>query len=101
MKNKIKGVGIKSIEVVSFVTPKQLLESFRIEEDNEYEYEIKLKVFARVLEKDTTESFTLLFFSPKKLVRLFILKEVNPSPDSKIIQLLTFDNLFPSLRQSR
>lgn len=48
MKNKIKGVGIKSIEVVSFVTPKQLLESFRFEEDNEYEYEIKLKKFLRV-----------------------------------------------------
>ena len=65
MKNKIKGVGIKSIEVVSFVTAKQLLESFRFEEDNEYEYEIKLKVFARVLKKDTTESFTLLFFHQK------------------------------------
>lgn len=48
MKNKIKGVGIKSIEVVSFVTAKQLLESFRFEEDNEYEYEIKLKKFLRV-----------------------------------------------------
>ena len=65
MKNKIKGVGIKSIEVVSFVTAKQLLESFRFEEDNEYEYEIKLKVFARVLKNDTTESFTLLFFHQK------------------------------------
>ena len=35
------------------------------------------------------------FFSKlKKLVRLFILKEVKPSPDSKLIKLLTLDYLF-------
>ena len=39
--------------------------------------------------------------SPTKLVRLFILKEVKPSPDGKMIKLLTFDNLFPPLRHSR
>ena len=45
--------------------------------------------FLRVLsKKDTSESFILLF-SPKKLVRLFILKEVKPSPDSRMIKLLT------------
>ena len=37
------------------------------------------------------------FFSPKKLVRLFILKEVKPSPDSKMIKRLTFDKFFPPL----
>ena len=43
------------------------------------------------------------FFSPKKLVRLFILKEVKPSPDSKMIKRLTFEqyNLFPPLGHSR
>ena len=39
----------------------------------------------------------------KKLVLLFTLKEVKPSPDSKMIKLLTFEqyNLFPPLRHSR
>ena len=57
-----------------------LLESFRFEDDNNYEYdEIKLKVFVRVLKKR----------QPGKLVRLFILKEVEPFPDNKMIKLLT------------
>ena len=64
------------------------LDSFRFEDENEYEYE------TLVLKKETLESL-LLFFSPKKLVRLFIVKEVKPFPDSKMINLLTFDNLFP------
>ena len=34
----------------------------------------RLKVFERFQKKDTPESFILLFFSPKKLVRLFALK---------------------------
>ena len=51
----------------------------------------------RILKKDTPERFILLFFHQKKLVRLFILKEVKPSPDGKMIKLLTFDNLFPPL----
>ena len=53
------------------------------------------------LKKYTPESFILLF-SPKQLVwLLFMLKEVKLSSDSKMIKLLTFDNLFPSLRHSR
>ena len=68
-------------------------ENFRFEDENEYE--IKLKIFARVLKKKTPRKASFYFFSPKKLVRLFILKEVKPSPDSKMIKLLTFDNLFP------
>ena len=46
------------------------LESSRFEDENEYEYEIKLKVFARVSKKDTPESFIFLsffFFPPKKV----------------------------------
>ena len=39
--------------------------------------------------------------SPIKLARLFILKEViKPSPDSKMLKFLTFDDLFPPLRHS-
>ena len=54
----------------------------------------------RVLRKDIPES-SIILFSTKKLVRFFILKKVKASPDSKIIKLLTFDNLFPPLRHSR
>ena len=78
------------------------LEISRFEDANEYEYEIKLKVFARVLKKRLPESFIFLFFfHQKKLIRLFILKEVKPSPDSKVKELLTSDNLFAPLRHDR
>ena len=50
--------------------------------------------FCAFSKKDIQESL-------KKLVRLFILKEVKPSRDRKIIKLFTFDNLFPPLRHSR
>ena len=40
------------------------------------------------------------FFNQKKLVRLFILKEVKPSPDGKIVKLLTFVKLVPPLQHS-
>ena len=40
------------------------LESFRLGDENEYEYEIKVKVFARVLKKmPRRENFILLFFT--------------------------------------
>ena len=65
---------------------------------------VRLYIMSLAIPMDCIE-FCLLpqfkFFSPKKLVRLFILKEVKPSPDSRIIKLLTFDNLFPPLRHSR
>ena len=54
----------------------------------------------RVLRKDTPES-SIILFSTKKLLRFFILKKVKASSDSKMIKLLTFDNLFPPLRHSR
>ena len=85
-----------------------ILESFRSEDENEClsiihgastRFNLKfLRVFLK--KKDTPESFNLLF-SPKKSVRLFILKEVKPSPDRKMIKLLTSVNLFPPLRHSR
>ena len=59
----------------------------------------KLKFFRVFQKKDTPESVTLPF-SPKKLVRLFILKKVKPSPNSKMIKRHTSDNLFPPLRHS-
>ena len=51
-----------------------------------------------ILKKTREKKDPFYFFSLKKLVRLFILKEVKPSPDGKMIKLLTFDNLFPPLR---
>ena len=42
---------------------------------------------------------SLNFFPQKKLARLFLLNAVKASPDSKIINLLTFDNLLPPLHQ--
>ena len=46
-----------------------------------------------------TDSF--YHFSLEKLALLPLVKEVAPSPDGKMIKLLTFDNLFPLLRHSR
>ena len=51
--------------------------------------------------RDTLGSFILPFFH-QETVRLFIPKEVKPSPDSKMmLKLRTFDDLFPPLRHSR
>ena len=41
------------------------------------------------------------FFSPETLALFSLLKEGNPSPDRRMIKLLTFDNFFPPLRNSR
>ena len=77
------------------------IESFRFEEQNEYDYDIELKVFYSCSQKKTPQESFIVLFSPKTLSRLFTLKEVKPSPDSKMIKLLIFDNLFPPLRHSR
>ena len=52
-------------------------------------------------EKKTPPKVSFYFFSPRKLVRLLILKEVKPSPESKTIKRLTFDNLFLPVQISR
>ena len=49
-----------------------------------------LKVFARVLKKRHPGKLHFTFFSSIKIVRLFILKEVKPSTESKMVKLLTF-----------
>ena len=62
-----------------------LLDTLRFEEEEDYEDEINLKFFFfRVFswKIDAPESFILLF---------------SHQPDRKIIKLLTFDDLFPSL----
>ena len=80
------------------VAPK--IESLRFQDENDCKYEIQVK-FACVLKKKPESFIFLFFFSSKNLVRLFIVKEVKPSPDSKMIKLLTFENLFLPLRHSR
>ena len=72
-------------------TDLMLVESFRFKDENKYV----------VLKKRHPRKFQFTFFHQQKLVRLFILKEVKPSPDSERIKLLTFDNLFLPLRHSR
>ena len=64
---------------------------------------IDFKYFSRILKNiDVPESFILLFFREKIwLTRFFLMKEVKPPPDRKMIKLLTVDDLFPSLRHSR
>ena len=54
-----------------------------------------LKYLCVFSKKKTPRKVSFYSFSPKTSVRLFILKEVKPSPDSKMIKLLNFDNLFP------
>ena len=76
-------------------------ESFIFEDETEYEYEIQVKVFVRVLKKKTPRGASSYIFSPKKLVRSFILTEVKPSSDGTMIKLLTFDNLLTPLRHCR
>ena len=44
---------------------------------------------------------SLYFYLPEKPALLSLLKEVKPSPDRKMLKLLTFDNLFSPLRHSR
>ena len=67
------------------------------EDEDDYEDEIWLEVFSRILRQKASFDH----FSPEKLALLSLVKEVTPSPDRRMIKLLTFDNLFPPLRHSR
>ena len=66
---------------------------------------LKLLYFTYSQKIYTPEHFDVrifFFFSPKKLASLILLKEVNYSPDCKMINYLTVDgSLFPTLRRSR
>ena len=76
-----------------------IIESFRFEED--YEYEIWLKGFSRILKLQTPRKASFYHFSLEKLALLPLVKEVTAFSDRKMIKLPTFDNLFPPLRHSR
>ena len=59
-----------------------MIESFRFEDKSEYEYDIYLTFFACSITK-TPGKASFYFFSTQKLVWLFLLKEVYPSPNGK------------------
>ena len=65
-----------------------MLETFRFEDENHYEYEIWFKVFSRIVKKMDTPEIFIVLFSPEKLALLSLLKEVEPSPDCKMLKLL-------------
>ena len=72
----------------------KLLETFRFKDANDYEYEIWLQVFLCSLKIQTPRKASFHHFSLEKLALLPLVKEVAPSPDCKMIKLLTFDNSF-------
>ena len=73
--------------------PTVTADTLRIEDDNDYEYEIGLKFFC------VLESLIVLFLT-KELAMLSLWKKVDPSPDCKMMKLLTLDELFPPLQHS-
>ena len=73
--------------------PTVTADTLRIEDDNDYEYEIGLKFFC------VLESLIVLFLT-KELAMLSLWKKVGPSPDCKMMKLLTLDELFPPLQHS-
>ena len=85
------------IILTHLLLPTITIETFRLEDKNDYEYEISFEFFSRIVKKKTPGNSSLYFFSPDKLALLSLLKEVKASPDCKIIKLLTFDNLFSPL----
>ena len=53
-----------------------------------------------ILTKRKPQKAPLYIFSLEKLALLSILKEAKPSPDRKMVKLLTFDTSFLPLRHS-
>ena len=72
----------------------QTIKSFRFDDENEYARFLKKK-------KKTRRKASFYFFLPKKLVRLFMLKEVKASPDSKMIKhLITYSRYYDILAKN-
>ena len=67
------------------------IETFRFKEEDDYEYDIWLWVFSRILKIETPRKASFYHFSREKLALLPLVKEVTPSLDRKMIKLLTFD----------
>ena len=75
------------------------LEIFRFDDENACETRFNFNFFVYSQKIHTPESFIVLF-SSEKSARFFLLKEVKPSPDRKMVKLPTFENLFLPLRHS-
>ena len=78
-----------------------ILETLGFGDENDYEYEILLKVLFSYSQTFKLTEASFYHFSLKKLALLSLMKQVTPSPDRIRIKLLTFDNLFSPLRHSR
>ena len=72
-----------------------IIETIRFEDEDDWHFEVWFRDFCVFKATDAPKSI-ILFFS-----FLFLLEEVNRSPDRKMIKLITIDNLFPPLRHSR
>ena len=66
------------------------LETFRFEDENDYEYDILLEVSSRLLKIETSQKASFHYFSLDKLALLSLVKEVTRSSNRKMIKLLTF-----------
>ena len=75
-----------------------VLETFRFKDEDDYEYEIWLEVFSRMLKIYTPRKASFYHFSLEKVALLSLVKEVMSSPDRKMIKL---DTLFSQSRHSR
>lgn len=75
----------------------QSIQTFRFKDESDDKYEICLKVLITYSQKKTPWKALLYFFSPEMLALSSLLKGVKPSPDGKIIKILTINNFFLSL----
>lgn len=66
------------------------IETFRFQDENEYRGKINLQSLSRILLKQTPRKASFQFFTPEKLARLFLLKEIKTSPDRQKITFLPF-----------
>ena len=93
------------IKTVSYYKPKKqrsnldvtfhlIIQTFRFEDEDGYEYEISLEVFSRLPKIQTSWKASFYHFSLEKLALLSLVKEVTRSLGPRMIKLLTFDLLF-------
>lgn len=66
------------------------IETLRFQDEDEYKGEIYLQGLSLILEKQTPRKASFQSFTPEKLARLFLLKEIKTSPDRQKITFLPF-----------
>ena len=71
-----------------------VLGTFRFENEDDYDYEIWLKVFSHIFKINTPRKASCYHFSLEKLASLSLVKEVTRSPDRKMIKHSALDILF-------